>query len=371
MGSWWSKPQLATKPDASLESIAKFLEVSNRLGFAILAEVGPQSICSSLSAYLVLSMCICLCIDDKKSEIRDALGFSECDDKEIVTRIRNIIAHEESSTLSMYNQVVMGPDYWKGLAVILDESVARDLPIVEWKFPEPATSRVNEAVKRATHGMIEKLVEELPPGVECLLANAIYFEGKWQEPFSSFGEWPWYCADGSSKMVDMMIVDSQPMRYRDSVECMTVVIPYQDDHSMVILVPKPGMPPLTYDFFMSHLPTSTRTMKLVIPKWEVMCSLDEKLKSALKSFGIRKVFDDTDGFSIDAIVQKARIIVDETGTKAAAATYVAHIPRGGMFSPTIVYVDKPFYYAIVNEKLGVIEFLGHLDMPNSASEMTE
>ena len=370
MGSWSSKPQLGMKPDASVESIAKQLEVSNRLGFAMLEEVGSQTICSSLSVYLVLSMCICLCIDDTKSEIRDALGFSECDDKEIVTRIRNIIAHEESSTLSMYNQVVIDPSY-RG-AISLDESVAHDLPIVEWKMEQPAKSRVNEAVKRVTHGMIDNLLDSIPPGVKTLLVNAIYFEGKWKKPFKSLRKQPWYCADGSKKMVDMMIVGPEPMRFRDSAECMTVVIPYQDDHYMVILVPKPGMPPLTYDFFMSQLPTSTRTMKLIMPKWEVKCGIDKKLESAIKSFGITKVFSTSVGFSIDSIVQKARIIVDETGTKAAAATYTMSIPKGGHRpSYPIVCVDKPFYYAIVNEKLGVIEFLGHLDLPNGAIEMTE
>jgi serpin B len=70
------------------------------------------------------------------------------------------------------------------------------------------------------------------------------------------------------------------------------------------------------------------------------------------------------GLRISGVYHKATIEVDELGTVAAAATAVcmqqcARVPR----PPVDFVADRPFMFAIVEERSGVALFLGHVVNP--------
>ena len=63
---------------------------------------------------------------------------------------------------------------------------------------------------------------------------------------------------------------------------------------------------------------------------------------------------------MDSIIHKARIEVDRQGTKAAAVTMGA-IEVGCAFpldKPKVVELDRPFVYAIMDNKTGLPVFTG-------------
>ena len=94
--------------------------------------------------------------------------------------------------------------------------------------------------------------------------------------------------------------------------------------------------------------------QLALPKFDITSSLD--LVGGLKKLGIREVFSPLGGdFSetlslsgpvyADSVTQSARIIVDETGLRAASATQIVVLSKG----PTSVIeftLDRPFLFVL-------------------------
>ena len=93
------------------------------------------------------------------------------------------------------------------------------------------------------------------------------------------------------------------------------------------------------------------------------------LKETLAAMGMPSAFAAADfsgitngpnGLHIEHVEHEAYIEVDESGTKAAAATGVAMAVSHG---PTI-NVDKPFFYVIRDKAAGTIIFLGRVLDPS-------
>lgn len=111
-------------------------------------------------------------------------------------------------------------------------------------------------------------------------------------------------------------------------------------------------------------------VRFKMPKLDVECSFD--LIDMMKELGVRKAFSpdeaeftemrtDAGSLYLGLLKQKSRIIVDESGTKAAAVTI------GGMEEvmappsndqPIIFHADRPFVYLIQEDNTGTIYFIG-------------
>ncbi|MDE6056193.1 MAG: serine protease, partial [Lachnospiraceae bacterium] len=67
---------------------------------------------------------------------------------------------------------------------------------------------------------------------------------------------------------------------------------------------------------------------------------------------------------ISLVRQKAKIIVDEEGTEAAAVTEILARDGGGMLSePKQLYFNEPFLYMIMDMDRELPLFIGILDNP--------
>jgi len=92
-------------------------------------------------------------------------------------------------------------------------------------------------------------------------------------------------------------------------------------------------------------------VEVIMPKFELETTTD--LKDTLEKLGVKRIFDPT-GFitemsyqplSIGAAVHKVKIVVDEKGTEAAAATGMIAMMRLGPM-PILVHADHPFLFFI-------------------------
>lgn len=73
-------------------------------------------------------------------------------------------------------------------------------------------------------------------------------------------------------------------------------------------------------------------------------------------------------FSIDAVIHKTFIDVDELGTEAAAATAIAMFGSAPSYPPKFeMVVDRPFLYAICDSETGTILFMGTVNDPRPVS----
>jgi serpin B len=244
---------------------------------------------------------------------------------------------------------------------------------------EQARQAINEWVEQQTKERIQELIAEgvLTPDTRLVLANAIYFLGKWVQPFADAGEQPFTLLTGEEVSVPMMSRRaSMPILQGDGF--LALALDYQGgDARMILLVPEPGQ----YEAFESSLDDArfaeivaglqTAEGRLVMPKFEFEAEF--LLNETLEEMGMPAPFDraaaDFSAMSADygrdlyisAVIHKAFVAVDEEGTEAAAATAVVVEVES---APELhVTIDRPFLFAIEDADTGSVLFLGRVLEP--------
>jgi serpin B len=111
---------------------------------------------------------------------------------------------------------------------------------------------------------------------------------------------------------------------------------------------------------------------LKLPRFKV--EWGAKLNDALKALGMGEAFDERANFSqmvkvsgdklfISDVIHKAVCEVNEEGTVAAAATAIGMATTSAPPPPFSMKVDRPFFFAIRDNKTGVILFMGSVTNP--------
>ncbi|KAL3056943.1 hypothetical protein OYC64_007427 [Pagothenia borchgrevinki] len=145
--------------------------------------------------------------------------------------------------------------------------------------------------------------------------------------------------------------------------------------SMMMVMPSEEETPLSR--VLPHISTATvkswsklmhmKKIRLFIPRFTADAEVD--LEAPLSALGITDVFlqDKADfrhlsaeAVHISKALQKAKVIVNEDGTKAAAATTAILMARS---SPPWVTVDRPFLFLIRHNPTGTILFMGQINKP--------
>ncbi len=244
--------------------------------------------------------------------------------------------------------------------------------------PNGIRTQINDYIAQITNQKIQNL---LPDGsidnmTRMVLTNAVYFKGKWAEPFDPYGNLDFHTLDQNSMSVSAMRVE-QHMNYMKGEDYQAVEIPYQSNvASMMLIVPNTGKfaavetrlsePELTA---LAQNWASTNVI-LTMPKFTFTQSV--AAKQVLQDLGITDAFDtqkaDFSGISSDGglyvsdLLHKAFIAVDEIGTEAAAAsagvvgTTAAPMPEESV----TLTVDRPFIFMIRDNQTGTILFLGRV-----------
>ncbi|XP_048554446.1 putative serpin-Z5 [Triticum urartu] len=266
--------------------------------------------------------------------------------------------------------------------------------------PEEAAEQINALVVMLTNDLIPSVIDpgELSRLTDLVVANAIYFKGKWGKPFNKrlTKEEKFHCLDGSTMDVPFMqdgnrqliachhgfkvlqlyyqrgrLFPTQP-RARYS---MCVFLPNAYD-GLWRLVNKIARNP---DFLDEHLPTSTVLVgDFHVPKFKLKFST--KLSSDLQELGLKDAFDPgkadlsdmAEGpgrpLSLQDVLHKAVIEVNEEGTEAADVTYgkgMVGCAQGYRRPPRVDFVaDHPFVFFVREEVSGAILFAGHVLDPS-------
>lgn len=237
---------------------------------------------------------------------------------------------------------------------------------------------INSFVSRNTNKMIQELINEsnITNDTQMLLVNAIYFKADWKILFESkntklkqFNQ-----PDNNTRAIDMMCT-TEEFNYFKHKDKSIIEIPYKKDlYSFGIILPDD---PVIFDMEITEFNNimndishcRKQNVKLEMPKFEIETSND-KLIDMMKSFGVTDLFDanlsDLTGITPDDtlyvsnIIQKAKIIVDEKGTEAAAATIVTMNCESFIIDEPVKFVcDHHFVYYIRNRKTHAITFMGY------------
>jgi serine protease inhibitor len=247
-------------------------------------------------------------------------------------------------------------------------------------FADPAApERVNAWVAEHTRGMIPRIVDRFEPDEVFALADAAYFDGAWQEPFDPdhTAPRPFTRPDGASVDVPTMHAEGSYEYFEDD-ELQAVRLPYgnEGDLCFVAVIAREGLaPPTAFDW--DALVTSPRTGSIALPRFSAQSNLE--LGDALKTLGLGPAFEPGPDFdelftgpgakALGRVLHRARVDVDERGTRAAAVTVVTAIAVAYRAeTPFELRLDRPFLWAIEDRRTGTLLFLGIVTDPTQTPE---
>lgn len=249
---------------------------------------------------------------------------------------------------------------------------------------ESSRREINEWVEYKTREKIKDLLQKgsIRTDTRLVLTNAIYFKGKWSNPFnkSITSKRPFYLSDGSEISV-MMMRQTKRFRYASTEKMEVLELPYAGDElSMVIFLPAKGtkLQDIRENINTEGLSTwlnaiNKRRVEVHLPRFTM--TWEKELNDTLKSMGMANAFSDSADFSgmtdghdltISKVVHKAFVEVNEEGTEAAAATGVGMKITSVEPEPLVVFkADRPFVLLIIDNTTGSILFLGRVENPKA------
>lgn len=223
---------------------------------------------------------------------------------------------------------------------------------------------VNHWVREQTGGQIPALLEQVSEDA-LLLVNALAFEGRWQDGFSVEASFPaeFTCVDGSLAPCTLMEKDDEVLHY-EAEDFSCVSLPYKSQSgkncSFMAFVPKDpaGLRQLenilSESFVMAcQSCLEERSIQLLLPRLSLSHSEGE-LKRLLSDMALPMDADlgaIASGASLDQLIQKVHLSLDEAGTCAAAASAAMSFGTSSKSEKPMVRADHPFAYAIMLEGL--------------------
>ena len=266
--------------------------------------------------------------------------------------------------------------------VAKDREVLADLGIDVRKldFRDPGAPRiVNAWAADNTRGMIPRVVDRFEEDEVFALADAIYFDGAWTEPFDPerTEPCPFHRPAGDAVQVPTMHADGS-FEYFEDDELQAVRLPYGNDGDIrfVAVIAREGLEPPTVSDW-AALRTAHRTGSIAVPRFRA--TTDIELGDPLTALGLGPVFtagQDFDGLfsggepkALGSVLHSALVDVDERGTRAAAVTVVTAVAASYRpETPFELRLDRPFLWAIEDRRTGTLLFLGIVTDPTQTSE---
>ncbi|XP_075892990.1 glia-derived nexin [Nelusetta ayraudi] len=256
---------------------------------------------------------------------------------------------------------------------------------LDFSRPLEAADQINEWVSNKTKGHIPSLIKAdmlESPLTRLVAVNSIFFKGLWKSRFLPENTKMRAFTGGNGDvykvpMMSQLSVFNISMATTPQGEKYKVIeLPYHGcSISMLIVLPSEEDIPLSH--IVPHINTATvqswtklmhmRKVRLLIPKFTAEAEVD--LEEPLMALGISDMFSEenadfrhlsADPVYVSKALQKAKIVVNEDGTKAAAATTAILLARS---SPPWVTVDRPFLFLIRHNPTGTILFMGQINQP--------
>jgi serpin B len=323
---------------------------------------------------------------ETRNELDQALGtggMAETNLAKSYAEIAGALKGGTNLTLEIANSVWFAPNIQlrpEFEVLIRDFYGARVGPL---DFTDPrATGVVNAWVSQNTHGKITQILRgPLSGQTGAVVANAVYFKGTWLSRFdpAKTRSRPFKIAPDKEKQIPMM-ENSGEFSYYGDRDLQIIRLPYLvRSVGMYILLPSTNssaekligdLNRATWSQNVVHRLTSEKGT-IALPRFKLEYA--SELKSPLLSMGIRRAFSQQADFSsassgklsLDRVIHKALLEIDEEGTTAAAATVgVATLSIHEPKNPFSMIVDHPFLCAICDNQTGTILFLGIVQDPD-------
>ena len=260
-------------------------------------------------------------------------------------------------------------------------------------FEDATPQRINAWVAEKTRGHVTHVVDWRPNEAPAfILADAVYFHGRWDDPFHAANTKPRPFTTGSGAKADVLTMQKiETMPYLDDEAFEIAWLPYRTEAlGMMLVLPKKASSPEAararlvgegFGAFLDRMTKSERTLlDLRLPRFST--AGEAHLVEPARALGLRLPFDpmraefknvseraEKGALSIDDVLQKTTLDVTEEGTLATAVTIVKMVATAARSTPDKppqpkpFYVDHPFLFFIVDRKSGAMLFEGRIDDP--------
>jgi serpin B len=369
-----------------------FLQGNTQFAFQFfqkLAENIPPDqnlVCSPLGVQLLFSLMLNGAEDQVYDEIAQTLGYGKGAAVDAINRHcealqQILLANDKQLRLHIANSIwydrrlgVLHPDFAQATA----QFYKAEAYAVNFRDTIGTAEKINEWICQHTFGMIEKLVDPSDfcgptsfAGVNCL-----YFKGLFERAFErSKVASTFHTETGQKVSFYPMVQRFEAVSYGKGAGVEMVALPYQEDAvRLYLLLPEVGrsvrdlvadLASGRWEEWLSQMrPTALR---VELPRFTIKNRHD--LRGVPQALGIRAAFGPP-GFTkiyvgggdwIRIVRQGAKIVVNEEGTEAGAATIV--ITERSILREPVFRADRPFVYILRHEPTGAILFMGIVRQP--------
>jgi serine protease inhibitor len=353
----------------------------NELAFKLQGSSEKNVFLSSLSIYLALAMTSHGTDNASYDQFMSLLNPSGLDETTWLAQLRALQGNLNASTpvmISLSNSLWM-KDSFKDQ--VKEDFLSRNKEyfgafIAALDFSKPSSlDEINGWVKKNTNKLIDKVLQEIDPATVMILINTIYFKGDWSSKFDKEDTKDGIFHGITEETVKFMN-QTGAFPYFEDDQLQSILLPYEGNKmGMLIVLGKDNTNPLSSnDQFISILDAlQNSSVSLKMPKVDIATSM--KLNDSLIALGLSDPFDSNlADFSrlaqadlyIGKVLHKARLIVDEEGIEAAAATTVIIDVTSIPTSDHEMVVDHPFQVFIVDLENKMILFNGSINDVNAS-----
>lgn len=315
-----------------------------------------------------------------RQEIMKTLGFDGKSAEEVNLFCKKIL--DDAPRVDKQVSLYVANSIWTKKGFTLQQKFVADMSKYYYAraksadFNSPNTLKeINQWTSKNTKGMVPQILDKIDPSALAYILNAIYFDAKWTQAFQTKDSYQGLFTLESGRVVPVTMMHANVTTYvgGDSILQMISLHYGHDSWSMDLFLPRKGhtiaevVEDLAqYDYTqILHLSDETRSIKVDIPKFSLNTSYE--LDKLLPKMGINSLFtqDELNGIfengsaHVSKMLQKAAIDVNETGTKASAASMseleygLADFPPGEDFT-----ANSPFAFLIAERGSQTIFFAG-------------
>ena len=393
--------------DAQAEKVqAPFVEANTNFGmklFAKLNEYGENIMISPLSISIAMAMTLGGAGNSGTyDELIDFLGYKAAGYDDYMTLngqfdflLQSLTYFDKDFELSLANSMWLD-DAFSGKVnktFVNDLQKYYDAGYFVKDFADLKTvGLINSWVNSKTKGKIAEIIDEIDEETMMLLLNAVYFRANWMQQVDSEGDIEqgyFTTSSGSKKPAQFFSGMLRERRFyngqvgKNGMDIRMLAVPF-GRHAASIYFFMPRDSEGSVDAMISEMAengigkyfdrvnsASRKYCEFELPR--VRFEYDESVQDDFFAMGLKKPFDWNYGFDgivsdkliISKILHNTYFSMDEKGVEASAVTEV-YVEVGASeygFDPTFFRFDRPFVFAVRDDRTGTLLFIGKVEEP--------
>ena len=335
-----------------------------------------NAVTSPVSIHSAMAMLLEGANAQTKEELESFLGVKKEELESWMKNMKSATLNEEKT------KTILSNAFWykkeqqvqPGYIATLKNRYGAEVSDLDFHNADHAAAVINGWCNEKTNGLIPSIVTpDLVRDKADVLLNTVYFKASWQEPFENFSVSK-EVFHGFEKDKTVEFLHSSERTYYENDAAIAFRKPYNKKYSFIGILPKKegefNLADLDIQSLISSKVTKYNTVRAIMPK----LSIDSggNITEILKALGVVNAFSNNadltgiaDDLAVSDVIHKTKIILDEKGTEAAAATAIVVKDSSAPTPGKVVEVrlDRPYAFLIMDDATGQVLFMGKITEP--------